>query len=617
VGVSSRKILSRTAVYLSVSSPLRKNGLIRRVCQSSRLFYLLLAVGIAGTAWAAGPIHLKTRNLTSASYPAAQALHAVPRGPGHLLVQFARTPGADTIRELRRRGATIVGSAPDGGLTISTGQTISLEGLDVQWAGPLLPEDKISPLLSAASAIEEVVVEFHPDVQLRRVLAVLRSQNVQVLRHPNLAFNHILIAAAPAALAALAGHDEVAYIFPASPDLIQGNRVMACAGAMMAAGPVGQYVTVGSGWGPPGPDGVVELDYVFSQMSAKLPPASAQSEILRALEEWAKYAKLRFVPGTGAAAAHTVAVMFAQGVHGDGYPFQPGSLVLAHTFFPAPPNPEPIAGDMHLNEDQNWHIGSDIDLYTVALHEAGHALGLGHTDDPNSVMYPYYRFGAVLSPDDIAGIQGLYGSRDVPTKPADPPVTVTITTPPSPALATAGSSILISGMVTGGTGTLTVTWTSDQGFAGQAAGSSTWSLGPVPLNPGENGITVRAADTAGNTGSALLTITRQTTPQSPPPTPPPAPNPAPAAGPPSLNITSPSLSIVSTSLDTITLSGTASAAITAVAWTNSTGSSGNARGAATWTAPDIPLLVGTNTITVRAYDAAGNSAWRTVTVVRH
>jgi hypothetical protein len=30
----------------------------------------------------------------------------------------------------------------------------------------------------------------------------------------------------------------------------------------------------------------------------------------------------------------------------------------------------------------------------------------------------------------------------------------------------------------------------------------------------------------------------------------------------------------------------------------------------------MPLYVGTNTITIRAYDAAGNSGWRAVTVVR-
>ena len=33
--------------------------------------------------------------------------------------------------------------------------------------------------------------------------------------------------------------------------------------------------------------------------------------------------------------------------------------VLAHTFYPAAPNPEPIAGDMHLDNDENWNAGRE------------------------------------------------------------------------------------------------------------------------------------------------------------------------------------------------------------------------------------------------------------------
>ena len=50
-------------------------------------------------------------------------------------------------------------------------------------------------------------------------------------------------------------------------------------------------------------------------------------------------------------------------------------------------------------------------------------------------------------------------------------------------------------------------------------------------------------------------------------------------------------------------------------WTASTGSSGTASGTTAWNA-SVPLLVGTNVVTVRAYDAAGNSAWRSLTIVR-
>jgi hypothetical protein len=587
-----------------------------------RAIYLIEAIWlVCSSAWAGDRIHLKTRYLTESSYPASQALTAAGQRSRHLLVQFADVPGADTLRELRRRGARVVGAAPDGGLTISVGRPISLDNLGIQWAGPLLPEDKISPILTAGAASAgpgAVLVEFHPDVSRRRALALLRGRNLEVLWHPDLAPNHVLISAAPEALADLAGLDEVAYIFPASHDLEQGNRVMACSGAFTAQGPVGQYVTIGSGWGGAGADGVAELDYVFAQMSAKLPTASVQSEIMRALQEWAKYANLRFVPGSGTTGSRTISVMFAQGAHGDGYPFAPGSPVLAHTFFPAPPNPEPIAGDMHLNEDQSWHIGADIDLYTVALHEAGHALGLGHTDQPDDIMYPYYRMGKVLSSDDIAGIQALYGSRDTPTPPAATPVSLTISNPAAAAVTTTAATISMAGTASGGSGTLQITWSSDQGGAGQAIGSANWSIGAVPLNLGANGITVRATDSAGHAASALITVTRQSAPPPPPnpPSPPVTPPAPPATGPPSLSIVSPSLTIVSTSLATIAVSGTASGSVTAVKWANSTGSSGDAAGTSSWTAANIPLLVGTNAITVRAFDAAGDSAWRALTVVR-
>jgi Matrixin len=603
--------------------------------------YLITSLWIsAASSQASGPIHLKTRNLTAASYPAAEASLAAGQGPGHFLVQFSVGPTAADLQELQRRGALVVGSAPSGGITISTLQPISLAGLAVEWSGPLQPQDKISPLLSQGGANggpSAVVIEFHPDVHKRRALELIQGLNVQILTHPDLLPNHMLVSATLPALAQIAGFDEVAYIFPASDDLIQGNHVMSCEGAELADGTAGQYVLVGNGWSGAGA-GMVQLQYVFAQMSAKLPVAAAQSEILRAFQEWAKYANVTFVPGTSATASQTISVMFAQGVHGDGFPFAPDSPILAHTFFPSPTDPEPLAGDMHLNEDQDWHIGSDLDVYTVALHEAGHALGLGHTDDPNTIMYPYYHFGAGLSSGDIAGVQALYGSPDSSTAPATPPVTAPVTPPPSlPAPAaitlavaspvgahvtTTSSSIAISGTASGGTGSLRVVWANNQGGSGPASGSANWSVTSVPLALGANTIVISVTDAAGDTASASITVTYQavSTPPvtAPPVTTPPVTTPpvtTTPSGPPSLTIDSPAMNIVSTSAATIAFSGTATPGVTSITWSNSTGASGTANGTGQWNIPAIPLLEGTNTVTVTATNASGATAWRAVTVV--
>jgi hypothetical protein len=90
-----------------------------------------------------------------------------------------------------------------------------------------------------------------------------------------------------------------------------------------------------------------------------------------------------------------------------------------------------IGADMYFNGGQGPFIlcaddgcsdPEKSDLLNLATHEAGHFLGLAHSDDPESTMYCSADQGEIkkrsLSADDRAGLCALYGSENLPGMPA-------------------------------------------------------------------------------------------------------------------------------------------------------------------------------------------------------
>lgn len=269
----------------------------------------------------------------------------------------------------------------------------------VRWSGLVSGEDKLaksiqSGLYSASSKL----VQFYPDILEEDALAAVTTSGGAVKQSKYFDTGYLIVDAQGAALTALASSDLVSFITPSTPLLNSGAAGYICPGPVVNGVRAMPFATVGEGWDGPG-RGRANLTWYFKNFTSFRAQAEQKISFQATLDKWAAVAALTFTEAAAPDQQQSFDVDFniIDGPFG----------ILAFAYFPSPPNPETIAGDITYDISDDW---SDTTLWQgVTLHEAGHSLGLGHSADPAAIMFPSYQATDILGDDDINGIQTLYG----------------------------------------------------------------------------------------------------------------------------------------------------------------------------------------------------------------
>ncbi|MFB9518620.1 matrixin family metalloprotease [Streptomyces cremeus] len=190
-----------------------------------------------------------------------------------------------------------------------------------------------------------------------------------------------------------------------------------------AAPPAASYDVVGPAWRDP--DITWRIVEYSQRESLRGKQRQVERLVGRAMNEWSKASrKIRFRKvGGGHADIEIRFVTRADRIatpHDASFrsPFDGPGGVVAYAFFPP-------YGDLYFDDEENWDLTPPArrrtlpqasgsrgqDLYQSALHELGHSIGLGHSDDPRSVMQADVTGRHFLGRDDVRAVRALYERR--------------------------------------------------------------------------------------------------------------------------------------------------------------------------------------------------------------
>ncbi len=166
---------------------------------------------------------------------------------------------------------------------------------------------------------------------------------------------------------------------------------------------------------------------LFADFDARWSRTTWQNAILKGAQAWARQTNINFAIVSDDGSEVGSLGQYQQGapnygdirIGGAHYTQIVGVNFLAQAYMPPQLNNWAIAGDIQFNTDTGFNIGSTYDLFTVAAHEVGHALGMDHSGDSLAVMNAAYPGTKTdLTTDDINGIRHIYSNDAARTKDA-------------------------------------------------------------------------------------------------------------------------------------------------------------------------------------------------------
>lgn len=135
-----------------------------------------------------------------------------------------------------------------------------------------------------------------------------------------------------------------------------------------------------------------ELTYKISSNSTSQElakkPEEIELQIKKALNVWSEVAKVYFRLAQDGEETD-IEFRFVKEHNDELPPFEGPNSDLAHAFFPD------LHKGIHFNDYIDFTIdanGKGVDIYQLAVHEIGHALGIHHNPNKLSIMYPIFSY---------------------------------------------------------------------------------------------------------------------------------------------------------------------------------------------------------------------------------